>query len=234
MMTPSTASQRSVLAGLLKTMRPHQWVKNGFVLTPLIFAKKLEGVSEWLNPDSVVTRTLAAFLLFCVGSGLVYLLNDLVDREKDQLHPQKKNRPIPSGALPVAAARTSLAVGLLFTALLALWLSHEFALILGTYISMNVAYSFRLKNVMVADILCIATGFLLRVGGGAIAANVPVTNGLYTITFALALFLALGKRKQELQQMGAEGASTRAVLASYSQTGVRMGMGFTGLLAVGT
>ena len=97
MMPPSTASQRSVLAGLLKTMRPHQWVKNGFVLTPLIFAKKLEGVSEWWNPDSVVTRTLAAFLLFCVGSGLVYLLNDLVDREKDQLHPQKKSRPIPPG-----------------------------------------------------------------------------------------------------------------------------------------
>ena len=233
-MTGLPSSQTSTLLGLLQTMRPHQWVKNGFVLTPLIFAKKLEDLPEWMDPESVVTRTLGAFLLFCIGSGLVYLLNDLVDREKDQLHPQKKDRPIPSGELPVPIAQASLGVGLILTGSLALALSVEFAALLGAYIGMNVAYSFRLKNVIVADILCIATGFLLRVGGGAIAANVPVTEWLYTITFALALFLALGKRKQELQQMGEHGATTRSVLASYSQRGVRLGMGLTGVLAVGT
>ena len=219
--------KRGTLAALLITMRPHQWIKNLFVLTPLVFAQKLGPAEEWTMEGPVV-QTLTAFVLFCLGSGLVYLLNDLVDKERDKAHPTKRFRPIASGDLPSKTAAGALAVGLVLVEIAAFFVSIPLATVLSGYILLNVGYSFKLKNVIIADIFSIALGFLLRVLGGALAADVPVTGWLYTCTFLLACFLAMGKRRQELRQMGTEGNKTRKVLEAYSKTLIDRGMILTG------
>ena len=224
---PTKNRRRSVFLALLITLRPHQWVKNLFVLTPLVFAQKLETITDW-TLNSPMVQTLMAFGLFCMGSGLVYLLNDLVDKERDKQHPTKRFRPIPAGDLPSGTAAGALTVGLILVEVTAFMVSIPLATVLSGYILLNVAYSFKLKNVVVADILSIALGFLLRVLGGALAAGVPVTGWLYTCTFLLACFLALGKRRQELRQMGEAGENTRRVLKAYRKSWVDRGMVLSG------
>ena len=207
-------------------MRPHQWVKNLFVLAPFVFAQEL------LEPRMAV-RAALAFLLFSLGSSAVYLLNDLADLESDRTHPVKCRRPIASGRVSVPFARwasallagTALAVGFV--------LSPWYAASLLGYLILNVAYSSKLKHVAYLDVLCIATGFELRVVAGAMAAMVTPSAYLLVVTFLLALFLGFGKRMHELKQ-GQHAHRQRSALRAYDERTVQMLLYLTSAATVTT
>jgi 4-hydroxybenzoate polyprenyltransferase len=199
-----------VLIPLIKTLRPKQWTKNGFIFVPLIFDVKLFRISPLL-------QTLAGFVILCLLSGAIYLINDLVDIEKDRQHPTKRNRPLPSGQLskPVAIAAALLILAV--TLPLSFWLDPAFGLIAIGYVVLQVAYSLWLKNQVIIDVMVLAAGFVLRV-----AAGVPLVSAerfspwLYVFTTLGALFIALGKRRQEIVLLKDGASNTRAILAHYS------------------
>ena len=196
----------SQLPGLWKLMRPRQWLKNSFVLAPLVFA------GEFANRHAI-EQALLAMALFCVASAAVYTVNDIQDRERDRRHPVKsRTRPLASGAVSVPAALALLAV--LYGVLVWGWFAQPavVAVICG-YLVLNLAYSFWLKHQPVLDIFSIAFGFVLRVYAGAQALAVPVSSWMFVTTLCLALYLAAIKRRQELSQSGSEG---REVLQRYS------------------
>lgn len=209
-------------------MRPRQWVKNVFVLAPLVFAQELFDAPK-------VLRALAGFACFSLLASAVYLLNDLVDLEADRAHPVKKNRPIASGAVSEVAARITL-VGLVIAALAGGYLLDAWmALALGAYLVLNIAYSFGLKRVAYLDVLCIAAGFELRVLAGAYAVPVPPSHYLLLVTILLATFLGLGKRMHELVQQEASGSSeSRKVLKHYNKGLVTALMALTGTATTAT
>ncbi|MCB9566476.1 MAG: decaprenyl-phosphate phosphoribosyltransferase [Myxococcales bacterium] len=194
---------------LLQTLRPRQWLKNIFVAVPLVFGQKLT------DPVSLLI-TAGAVALFSLVSGCVYILNDLVDVEKDRAHPQKRHRPIPSGRLPPAVARAFAVVAVPVALGLGYWLEPAYALVLGVYFAQNVAYSFKLKNVPYLDVASIALGFILRVLAGAYALQLPPSPWLLGCTGLLALFLGFGKRTHELGAGGDGATKQRASLAKYS------------------
>ena len=216
----------SLFGGLVKTIRPHQWVKNVFVLAPAVFAK------DFFHPDSLV-RALGAVAVFCILSGAVYTLNDIIDVEADRIHPVKRKRPIPSGVVPVATARAYLGV-LLLVAFSGAVIFFRMSFV-GTalaYFVLNVAYSLRLKKIPFIDVLCIAGGFVLRVIGGGFAVSVPVSWYMLACTFLIALFLGLGKRRHEISQEHA--GRQRASLESYTARGLDIALTATALATVGT
>ncbi len=192
--------------GLAALLRPRQWIKNVFVLAPLVFT------GEFLNLHRVEQALLAA-LLFCLASSATYVLNDLHDIERDRLHPRKsKTRPLAAGTVSVPAAWALLVV--LYGALIGGWfLAPKVMLVIGAYLALNVAYTFVLKHQPVLDIFTIAFGFVLRVYAGAMALSVPVSTWMFVTTLCLALYLASVKRRQELSQSGTDG---RKVLERYS------------------
>ena len=204
------ASQSSALSqftGLIKLLRPKQWVKNGFVLAPLIFTGAFAD-------SAAVYLALIATLLFCVASSATYIVNDLRDIERDRRHPKKsKSRPLASGAvLPRHAVAL---LGILYALLIAgWWVEPRVILVIAGYLALNVAYTFVLKHQPVIDIFSIAIGFVLRVYAGAVALDVPVSGWMFVTTLCLALYLAAVKRGQELSQSGTEG---RQVLEKYSK-----------------
>ncbi len=212
---------------ILRSMRPHQWVKNLFVLAPLVFAERALVTEDFL-------RAAAAFLLFSALSGCVYILNDVVDVEGDRLHPTKRNRPIASGRLPLPAAQLALSGILLGTVVASFIISTDFAAIGLAYFALNVGYSFSFKHVPFVDVLCIASGFILRILGGAVAVPVPVTVWILGATFFLALFLGLGKRKHELLEAGHKAGKQRRVLDRYELAHVRHAMWALGAATVAT
>lgn len=191
-------------------MRPHQWVKNLFVLAPLVFAKELFETAATL-------RTIAGFALFCAASSSVYILNDLADVEADRAHPIKKNRPIASGLVSIANARAAVSVLAIVALAGASILGAAFFGAIAGYFVLNLAYSARLKRIAYVDVLCIATGFELRVLGGSFAARVPPSIYLLVATFLLAAFLGFGKRMHELRQ-GDAAHKQRSVLRAYSRS----------------
>jgi decaprenyl-phosphate phosphoribosyltransferase len=197
-----------MLAGLIRTMRPHQWVKNLFVFTPLVFAGQLFVLRKQL-------LALAAFACFCGVSSAVYILNDLADIEADRSHPVKRHRPIASGKVSVRAARRVAHVLLLLTIGGGTALDVWFGLTIVGYLLLNLAYSARLKRIAYVDVLCIALGFELRVLGGAISAAVHPSAYLVLATFWLASFLGFGKRTHELMQ-GDSALKQRSALRAYS------------------
>ena len=196
--------------GLLRTLRPRQWIKNGFIFVALLFDEKL---FVW----PLFVRTTFAFILFCMISSTVYIINDLADLEKDKQHPKKRNRALPSGQLQpwfaVVAAVAILAVCLP----LSFWLAFYFGLIVLIYFVMNLAYSFKLKHVVIIDVMVLAARFVLRVGAGTVVAEAErFSPWLYVFTIFLALFMAIGKRRHELILL-AEGANShRKILDEYS------------------
>jgi len=198
-----------VLLPLVQTLRPRQWLKNIFVAVPLVFGQKLT------DPTSLLT-TAGAVALFSLVSGCVYILNDLVDLEKDRAHPKKKNRPLPSGRLSPTVARSFAIVAVPLALGLAYFLQPLYALVLGIYFAQNVAYSFKLKNVAYLDVTSIAAGFILRVLAGAYALQLPPSPWLLACTGLLALFLGFGKRAHELSSSGEGATKQRAALAKYS------------------
>ena len=194
---------------LVKALRPQQWVKNLFVLAPLLF-------SQNLFAPLAVGRALAAFFLFCLASSSVYLLNDIRDREQDRQHPQKRHRPIASGQLSVRLAASM--TGLLFlSAVVGAWvLSPPLALVLLAYCSINLLYSTWLKHQVILDVFAIASGFVLRVAGGGLAIHVEISHWLFLCTTLLALFLGFSKRRHELGLLKAGAEAHREVLAHYN------------------
>jgi decaprenyl-phosphate phosphoribosyltransferase len=216
------------LGGLLLTMRPHQWVKNVFVLAPLVFAKEI------FVPE-LLLRAIGAFGVFCLLASAVYSMNDIVDRDSDRAHPIKCRRPIASGRVPSAWAR-SFAVVLVVLALAGAALgSLAFFLTVLAYFLLNVAYSFRLKRVAYLDVAMIAAGFVLRVMAGGFATHIDVSSYLLVCTALLALFLGLGKRRHELAA-AAHGASSRqrVALDDYSREGLDRTLKLTALLTLMT
>jgi 4-hydroxybenzoate polyprenyltransferase len=215
-----------MLLGLIRAMRPHQWVKNLFVLAPLIFAKEL---LVW----PLAFKAGAAFALFCLASSTVYILNDLGDVEVDRAHPVKRHRPIASGLLPIGVARnTAIATGLSSLVGGALLNPLLATTILG-YLTLNLAYSRRLKRVAYLDVMCIAAGFELRVMAGAFAAEVPASAYLLVVTFLLAAFLGFGKRMHELMQ-GEQAHKQRSVLKAYDERTLTVLLYLTALATVAT
>jgi 4-hydroxybenzoate polyprenyltransferase len=194
---------------LIRLARPTQWVKNGVVLAALIFAGRATQLYQ-------VEVALFAVVIFCLLSSAVYTLNDLVDREKDRRHPLKKNRPIASGQVSVTTATTMLAL-LLTAGLVGAWLINlGFFITALTYFGLNVAYSFKLKNIVILDAMSIAVGFALRAYAGAFAIGVPASKWLLINALLLALFLAFGKRRHELLLLEDGATAHRSILNKYS------------------
>ncbi len=200
---------RTLLA-LLRTMRPKQWTKNVIIFAALVFDEKL---FRW----QYLWATIVGFALFCAVSGVVYIVNDLVDMDKDRHHPTKRTRPLASGELSPRLAAVAAAVIGIGAVTLAVWLHPLFALLLSLYLLLQLAYSFYLKRIVLMDVLTIAFGFVLRVGAG-----VPLVDAerfspwLYLSTTLIALFLGFGKRRGELVLLGKEAGNHRESLADYN------------------
>lgn len=178
--------------GLIRTMRPKQWAKNGFIFAGILFDQQMDDFGA-------LTRVLAAFALFSLTASAVYLMNDLVDIERDRLHPKKKYRPLPSGQLPVGMARSAAIVLPIFAIGAALLFSAPLALVLAVYFGLQITYSFYLKNVVLVDVFAVASGFVLRTIAGVVVIEVSqFSPWLYVCAGLLALFLGIGKRRQEL------------------------------------
>lgn len=205
----------NTFSALLCSLRVRSWTKNLFVFAGILFA------NLWNDPEAVGITALGA-LGFCLLSSSVYLINDIADRNRDINHPEKKERPIASGALPVplaAAAATLLATGVLIVSWL---LTPTYALVLSIYFTMQLAYSLKLKHVVILDVLIIATGFVLRATAGVTLAmdagynDVSISYWLIVCTFFLAVFLAFAKRRSEVISLGKDAADHREILEEYS------------------
>ncbi len=215
------------VGGLVKTVRPHQWVKNVFVLAPVFFAKDL------FEPR-LLLRAIGAFGVFCLLAGAVYTINDIADAEADRHHPVKRNRPIASGRVPIRSAKI-LAVALMILALGgAAYGPISFFIVAAAYFLQNVAYSFKLKQYPYIDVVLIALGFVLRVIGGGYGTHIHVSGYLLACTALLALFLGFGKRRHELAADRARAKIQRAALSGYTTRGLDLALTLTGILTIGT
>lgn len=196
---------------LLLAMRPKQWIKNIFVFAGIVFADDI----LLTNVDNLA-RVAATFVLWCFVASSVYLVNDLVDIAKDRQHPQKRYRPLASGHLAPAAAITAMLLFLGAGLPLAWVLSVKLAIVLAFYVVMQLAYSFRLKHVVILDVFIIAAGFVLRTVSGAVVLDITISPWLLICTGLLSLFLALAKRRHELVLLEEGSGSRRRVLDDYS------------------
>ena len=193
------------------TLRPSQWTKNLLVFAALIFAQRL------FDPRAIA-QAAAAFVIFCALSGVVYLVNDVMDRETDRRHPIKCRRPIASGALSVSAAIAAAAVLAAAGLAAAFALGWRFGLVAGGYLGLQALYSGPLKHIVILDVLTLAIGFVLRAIAGAVAIDVVVSHWLLVCTILAALFMALAKRRHELVLLGDGAADHRPILGEYSRT----------------
>lgn len=196
---------------LFKTMRPKQWVKNVFVFAGLIFADDI-----LITNASMILRVLAAFVIWCFTASSIYLINDVIDIEKDRDHPKKRHRPLASGHLAPNVAITATLIFLGIGLPIAWLISRGFAFILAFYVLMQLAYSFRLKHVVIMDVFIIAAGFILRTISGAVVLRITISPWLLICTGLLSLFLALAKRRHELVLLESGAGSHRRVLDDYS------------------
>ena len=212
-----SSAKTGLLAAFLLTLRPKQWSKNLLVFMALFFT-----VDQAWDPTEIetalrlFTRAAAAFLLFCALSGVVYLVNDLMDREEDARHPKKRRRPIASGSLPLPFARVA-AVAIGVPALVASYLLEPyFGLIALTYLAAMLFYSFGLKNIVLIDVFTISGGFILRAVAGAVVIDSPISPWLYICTGLGSVFVVLSKRRSELAVAGDHAQKQRGILAAYT------------------
>lgn len=198
-----------MFTALLETMRPRQWTKNFFVFAAIIFSQRV------LDPVAI-SNTLAAFCLFCLLSGSVYIMNDVADAEKDREHPAKRNRPVAAGRLPKSVGLFAAAVIAAASVALAFTITPAFALIAIAYLALNLLYSLALKHVVILDVLLVAIFFVLRAAAGAAAISVEISPWLLICTILLALFIALSKRRHELVLLEGNASAHRASLLEYT------------------
>jgi 4-hydroxybenzoate polyprenyltransferase len=202
------------LFALLKLMRPKQWIKNFFVFAAIIFS------GNFLNAG-LVSSNLLTFALFCLTSSSIYIINDIVDIEKDRAHPTKKFRPLPSGKITVSAALVCCAIIVAAVAVTSYnYLDIRITGIYLLYFVMNILYSFILKNIVIIDVMTITLGFVLRVASGGYATGVQVSTWLFLCTILLSLFLALNKRKSEIITLKEGSVSHRKILEEYSVSSI--------------
>jgi 4-hydroxybenzoate polyprenyltransferase len=223
----SRVKRGAVLVELLREMRPKEWIKNIFIFAAIAFARDpATGVPLWQDFSRLLIVALA-FVLFCMAASAIYLINDLVDIEKDRAHPKKRTRPLASGRLGPAVAKVA-AVALLLIALPGaflidyspghpLWENIDFGLALFGYVLIQgIAYSYYLKNVVILDIFTIAAGFVLRAVAGAMVLDIQITYWLLMCMGLLALFLGLAKRRAELILLENGAREHRRILDEYS------------------
>ncbi len=197
------------LKQIFLSMRPNQWIKNSFVFAALLFSQNLLNLSKDI-------KVFLGFIIFCLITGCVYIINDLIDLEKDKLHPTKSRRPLASGSLNKTTA-VRILVLLCFTGLsLAFYMNSLFGIIVLTYLLLNIGYSIYLKNVVILDVVTISAGFVLRVLGGAIIISVTASQWLLLCTILLSLFLGFSKRRHELVLLEDKASTHRKVLSHYS------------------
>lgn len=192
----------------LKLLRVTSWLKNVFVFVPLVFSKHLFDAAY-------LTEVMLGFVAFSFTSSLIYVLNDIVDAEKDKIHPEKKKRPIPSGQ--ISKSEASVVLMILFFAVLffSYLIRNEFVILLWIYVAINSAYTFYLKQVVIVDLFCIAAGFILRILAGAVIISVYISNWLILTTIFISLFLAVMKRRVEIAT-STNASEQRTVLKDYS------------------
>ncbi|WP_019583265.1 decaprenyl-phosphate phosphoribosyltransferase [Thioalkalivibrio sp. ALE16] len=202
-----------MLYSLIKLLRPHQYIKNGFVFLGVVFAH------EWGEPGMVLAATLA-FLAFCAIASAVYVLNDIVDVEADRQHPTKRDRPIASGAISVPTAWAIFATAAILALVLAAMVSTWVIALILTYLVLNVAYSWSLKHIVILDVFSIAAGFMLRILAGTLGLGIEPSQWLLLCGLMLTLFLGFAKRRAELADDRIERSDTtegpRRVLDDYS------------------
>lgn len=204
-----TSGSRSPALSLIISLRPGQWTKNLLVFAPLLFAVKLFDVLA-------VTRAAGGFAVFCALSSVVYLINDVMDREGDRQHPRKRTRPIAAGDISVRTALLAATVlGLVALGGAAL-MGWRFAAVAASYVALQTLYSVVLKHIVIIDALTLAIGFVLRAIAGAVVIDVVISHWLFVCTILLALFIALAKRRHELVLLADGAASHRPILDEYS------------------
>ena len=199
----------SELKSIVVSMRPQQWSKNVFIFVGLIFSRSLFDLYR-------LQKVTLGFILFCLGASSVYIFNDIQDSMKDKEHPEKSKRPLASGNLRVANAYAASAVLAVISFVGAFLIEKTFFLILAIYVIMNVAYSIKIKHVVILDVMCIAFGFVFRVFAGTVLAGVSPSDWLIICTITLSLFLGLSKRRQELALIGTDAPNHRRVLTDYN------------------
>ena len=193
----------------IKLLRPKQWIKNSFVIAPLVFAKHVFEYNYFI-------KVIAAFILFCCISSCVYILNDIIDCEKDRLHPKKKNRPIASGIIGKIEGIILIAVLLPLVLFVSFYIDLYFGFVILVYFINNMLYSFIVKHVVILDVMSIALGFLLRVIGGALVIRVYISPWILLCTLLLSLFLGFSKRRNELVVLEKGAENHRKILEEYS------------------
>lgn len=194
------------ISAIIQVMRINQWTKNLFVIAPLIFSLHFFELYSVIN-------TLIITLAFCLASSTVYIINDIMDRENDRKHPHKSNRPIANRTLSVTHALILAMITLLSSIVLAAILNINCLLITIAYIVLNIAYSVKLKQLVIIDVLTIAIGFILRIFAGCFALGVNASHFILLTTFFIAIFIGFSKRKSEIQTSGSE---SRMILQYYS------------------
>ena len=203
------SDRRSAVLNLLISLRPDQWTKNLLVFAALIFAEKL------FDATAVVT-TIAAFLVFCALSGVVYLVNDIADRHSDREHPLKRRRPIAAGVLPVNTAAAAAAVIGAAALIAAFALGWRFGLVAAAYLVLQGLYSGPLTHIVIIDVLTLSIGFVLRAAAGAVVIDVVISHWLFVCTILGAMFIALAKRRHEIVLLADGAPSHRPILGEYS------------------
>ena len=203
------ASVQYPVSAFIFSLRPDQWTKNFIVFAGLIFGQRLLELPAFL-------AALSAFVVFCGLSSAMYLINDLVDRAEDRLHPSKRHRPIAAGALSVGGAVTGAVLMGGASIVAAFWVDQELGIVAIVFVGVLTAYSRFLKHIMILDVLSIAGGFVIRAVGGVVVVDVPISQWLLVCTMLLALFLSLSKRRHELILLGLEAADHRRSLAHYN------------------
>jgi 4-hydroxybenzoate polyprenyltransferase len=214
----------SLTPALLKLLRPHQWLKNGFVLVGLLFGH------AWTDPVRL-GQALAAFVAFCLLSSAVYVMNDLIDREQDRLHPEKRHRPLAAGTVSVSAAVMLATACLVAGSAVAWWFAGSAPWVYLAYVVLNIGYSFGLKHVVVLDVFIIASGFMLRILAGTLGLGIAPSQWLLLCGLMLTLFLGFAKRRAELNVLLADGVGHRRVLEHYTAPMLDQ---FIGIAAAGT
>lgn len=204
-----TYANKMILKYILLSMRPEQWIKNFFVFTALLFSKNL------LNPSKDI-EAVVGFIIFCMITGCTYMINDLIDLEKDKLHPAKSQRPLASGKLRKETAVKIIVLVCLASLFFAFYMNILFGFIVLAYFLLNIGYSIYLKNIVIIDVVSIAAGFVLRVLGGAVIISVVASQWLILCTILLSLFLGFSKRRHELILLEDSATSHRKVLEHYS------------------